>query len=93
MVLFGAAGGLTVVEAVLVGLVAGIVVQNDWRPGSETIFYLAVFVALAAALRRKLEKFIDSQLESSEDTKQQAVIVAALEEYERRHREGPASNV
>lgn len=93
MLLFGAAGGLTVVEAVLVGLVAGTVVQNDWHPGSDTIIYLAVFVAFAAALRRKLEKSIDSRLGSSEDTKQQAVIVAALEEYERRHREGPATKV
>jgi hypothetical protein len=58
----GLAGSLTLAEAVVVGLVAGVVVRSDWLLSGDWLWWLAVLVAVFALSKRKIERYIDDTL-------------------------------
>ena len=83
MVLLFATGLLTVLESVLVGLVAGTVVLHKWKLDQSTWAGLVAAVALIALLKRRAEKALDRSIgEESDDEKQKRLIREVLAEFD-----------
>jgi hypothetical protein len=69
IVVFLLSGLLIAVVAGFVGLVAGIVINKDWKidPTSSLVYMWFVILALVAVLKRVTDRFIDTMFQQESD--------------------------